>query len=104
MVEQVVQCSLELVVEVVEVCVLIDVQVEEVTEDVVVVFKLEVVVALIQCLDHLQCSHGRRRQWRSNFEYLNLDIVGNRHEQVQLDVPIFLHPSSSFLQESWLWV
>jgi hypothetical protein len=82
MVEQVVQCSLELVVEVVEVCVLIDVQVEEVTEDVVVVFKLEVVVTLIQCLDHLQCSHGGRRQWRSNFEYLNLDIVGNRHEQV----------------------
>ena len=53
MVEKVVQCSLELVVEVFEVGVLIDMQIEEVTKDVMVVFKLESVITLIQCLDHL---------------------------------------------------
>lgn len=52
MVEQVVQCGLELVVEVLEIGILINVQVEEVAEDVVVVFKLEGMIALVQGLDH----------------------------------------------------
>lgn len=69
-VQQISQGRLELSVELLNVGVLIDVQVEEMAKDVVVLFKLERSIALVQGFEHLSRREGGRRKRGADFENL----------------------------------
>ncbi|OSS47431.1 hypothetical protein B5807_07272 [Epicoccum nigrum] len=101
-VPQVLHCGLEFEVELFKTGIRINVQVEEVTESVVVVLELERGEASIERCQHLLGVHvGWRERWTSVKDLFH-DFFGQRQEDVQLDLAILSDPSFPLVQQSRL--
>jgi hypothetical protein len=101
-IHEVVESSLKLGVEVLNVGVLVDVQVQEMAKDVVVVLKLKLIELHIQSFHHLFGGKGYGRVWRAYFKNIKFDVVCDGKEEVKLHITILLHPCFPILQEAWL--
>lgn len=81
---------------------LVDVQIQKMTKHMMVVFELEYIEPVVQGIHHFFRGHGRRWEWRSDFEDFEFYVVRYAKEEVHLYVSIFLDPCSTLLQQSRL--
>lgn len=95
MVEEIFESSHKFLVEVLNARVLVDVQIEKVTEGVVIWLELVDLEALIQSLQHLLRVQARWWEWWADFENLEHDFFCERQENVEFDFAIVLDPFSA---------
>jgi predicted cation transporter len=91
-VNQVLQHCFEFVVEILDACVLVKVQVQKVTECVVVSREAEFVESLIKCFEHLLRVVIYGRQWWADLEHILHHFFRQRKKYVKLDLAILSYP------------